>query len=56
MVTCQEELKMLRLQYGMMFESAIEMRERQLSQKLEHKKDMKVRESRSQTRRPIVTK
>lgn len=42
MVICQEELKILRLQHGMMFESALEMREKQLSQKLEHKKELKV--------------
>lgn len=43
MVICQEELKMLRLQYGMMFETALEVREKQLTQKLEHKKELKVR-------------
>lgn len=42
MVICQEELKIMRLQWGLMFEHAMETSEKQLLVSLEHKKQLKV--------------
>ena len=42
MVICQEELKILRLQWGLMFEQALETTEKQIVAKISHKKQLKV--------------
>lgn len=42
MVICQEELKILRLQWGLMFEHALGTLEKQLVAAIEHKKQLKV--------------
>ena len=42
MVISQEELKILRLQWGLMFEQALETSEKQLVASIEHKKQLKV--------------
>lgn len=42
MVICQEDLKILRLQWGLMFEQALETSDRQLMAAIEHKKQLKV--------------
>jgi len=41
MVICQEELKILRLQWGLMFEQALETTEKQIVSKISHKKQLK---------------
>ena len=40
MVICQEELKILRLQWGLMFEQALETTEKQIVAKISHKKQL----------------
>jgi len=42
MVICQEELKILRLQWGLMFEQSLQTSEQQLIAAIEHKKQLKV--------------
>lgn len=42
MVICQEELKILRLQWGLMFEQALETTEKQIVSNINHKKQLKV--------------